>query len=119
TRWRCSSCASERTSRRRPGPRRRRQMQADAPGPHHDWLDEEAGPVVRPYTMTGGRVRPVTGGFDLVAFVVSTDQEIGEDPPNLQPEHRTIIEIARKPISVAELAAELDLAVGVVRVLLG
>jgi len=94
-------------------------MQADAPGPHHDWLDEEAGPVVRPYTMTGGRVRPVTGGFDLVAFVVSTDQEIGEDPPNLQPEHRTIIEIARKPISVAELAAELDLAVGVVRVLLG
>lgn len=94
-------------------------MQADAPGPHHDWLDEEAGPVVRPYTMTGGRVRPVTGGFDLVAFVVSAEQEAGEDPPHLQPEHRTIIEIAQKPISVAELAAELDLAVGVVRVLLG
>ena len=34
----------------------------------HDWLDHEAGPVVRPYAMTGGRATPVAGGFDLVAL---------------------------------------------------
>lgn len=89
------------------------------PGPHHDWLDEEAGPVVRPYTMTGGRVRPATGGFDLVAFVVTAAPQEPADNLSLQPEHHLIIEIAQQPISVAELAAELDLAVGVVRVLLG
>lgn len=76
--------------------------------------------MVRPYTMTGGRVRPVTGGFDLVAFVVSAaPHEAGTNPSHLQPEHRAIIDVAQQPISVAEVASELDLAVGVVRVLLG
>jgi hypothetical protein len=96
-------------------------MRAESPGPHHDWLDEEAGPVVRPYTMTGGRVEPVAGGFDLVAFVVAMPHAgAGWDPyRRLQPEHQMIIEMASEPISVAELSAHLDLALGVVRVLLG
>lgn len=92
-------------------------MRGDAPGPDHDWLDSDAGPVVRPYTVTGGRVRPAVG-FDLVAFVVATPLT-GEPPLHLQPEHRMILVNAQQPISVAELAAELDLALGVVRVLLG
>ncbi|GAB3152291.1 DUF742 domain-containing protein [Micromonospora sonneratiae] len=96
-------------------------MRAEPPVPHHDWLDDEAGPVVRPYTMTGGRVRPAAGGFDLVAFVVATtpggiDQHLHRQ---LQPEHRKIIELAQEPLSVAELSAQVDLALGVVRVLLG
>jgi hypothetical protein len=94
-------------------------MRGEAPGPHHDWLDADAGPVVRPYTMTGGRVRPATGGFDLVAFVVAGPPAAMAGRPPLQPEHRAIIERAQEPISVAELAAHLDLALGVVRVLLG
>ncbi|GAB2936046.1 DUF742 domain-containing protein [Micromonospora polyrhachis] len=95
---------------------------AEPPVPHHDWLDDEAGPVVRPYTMTGGRVRPATGGFDLVAFVMAVvpATEAGDQPHRqLQPEHRMIIELAQEPLSVAELSAHLDLALGVVRVLLG
>jgi hypothetical protein len=85
--------------------------------PEH-WLDGDAGPVVRPYAMTGGRVRPVAGGFDLVAFVVARPYD-GPLPVHLQPEHRAILDVARSPLSVAEIAAHLDLALGVVRVLLG
>jgi len=87
-------------------------------GPEHNWLDGDAGPVVRPYAMTGGRVRPTSGGFDLVAFVVARPYD-GPLPVQLQPEHRAILHVARSPLSVAEIAAHLDLALGVVRVLLG
>jgi hypothetical protein len=81
-------------------------------------MDREAGPVVRPYAMTGGRVRPASGGFDLVAFVVAVPFD-GPLPVHLQPEHRAILNLTREPLSVAEVAAHLDLALGVVRVLLG
>ncbi|MEV1289912.1 DUF742 domain-containing protein [Micromonospora sp. NPDC049679] len=93
-------------------------MQGEAPGPHHDWLDGEAGPVVRPYAVTAGRVPSATGGFDLVAFVVAGPPPVDRHTP-LQPEHRAIIAATQQPLSVAEVASQLDLAVGVVRVLLG
>lgn len=92
-------------------------MSSELPGSHHDWLDADAGPVVRPYTMTGGRVRPEAGAFDLVAFVVAGAPPSATD--HMQPEHRSILLRAQEPVSVAELAAHLDLALGVVRVLLG
>jgi ethanolamine utilization microcompartment shell protein EutS len=94
-------------------------MAAEAPGPRHDWLDTEAGPVVRPYTVTGGRVRPAAGAFDVVAFVLAAPAESAAGRLDLQPEHRAILELAQQPVSVAELASDLDLALGVVRVLLG
>ncbi len=84
----------------------------------HDWLDSEAGPVVRPYAMTQGRVAPAGGGFDLVAFVVATVRG-GASAPHLQPEHHAIVSAAWEPISIVELASKLDLSIGVVRVLLG
>jgi len=92
-------------------------MVADPRRPAHDWLDMDAGPVVRPYTVTGGRVKPA-GGFDLVAFVVAAPLDRVDLAP-LQPEQRAIIESAQRPVAVAELAARVDLALGVVRVLLG
>ena len=92
---------------------------SDRPGARHDWLDTDAGPVVRPYTMTQGRVPPAGGAFDLVAFVVATVPATGPDAPHLQPEHHAIIAAAWEPVSVAELASRLDLALGVIRVLLG
>ncbi|MFD2766549.1 DUF742 domain-containing protein [Micromonospora eburnea] len=94
-------------------------MRAEAPGPQHEWLDAAAGPVVRPYTLTGGRVRPPVGGIDLVAFVRATTVADAARLPGLQPEHRRLVELARRPAALADLAADLDLAVGVVRVLLG
>jgi hypothetical protein len=91
-------------------------MAADSRRAGPDWLDVDAGPVVRPYTVTGGRVRPASG-FDLVAFVVAAPLDRVDLAP-LQPEHRLIIEVAQRPVAVAELAARVDLALGVVRVLL-
>ncbi|GGK38670.1 hypothetical protein GCM10010124_34320 [Pilimelia terevasa] len=80
------------------------------------WWDRDAGPVVRPYAMTGGRV-PAAARFDVVATVRAAPLG-GALPPDLQPEHRQILAAARSPITVADLAAELDLALGVVQVLL-
>ncbi|MEV4659861.1 DUF742 domain-containing protein [Micromonospora sp. NPDC049301] len=94
-------------------------MRTEPPGPQHEWLDGDAGPVVRPYTLTGGRVRSAVDGFDLVAFVLAGSDLDPAADPRLLPEHRQLIALARRPVSVAELAAELDLAVGVIRVLLG
>ena len=94
-------------------------MRTESPGPQHEWLDGAAGPVVRPYTLTGGRVRPPVEGFDLVAFVLATTSADPAGQPGLQPEHRRLVELARRPVAVADLAADLDLGVGVVRVLLG
>jgi hypothetical protein len=93
-------------------------MPADRPGAEHDWLDGDAGPVVRPYAMTQGRVPESTGAFDLVAFVVATSPNLPA-APHLQPEHLAIVATAWEPLSVAELASRLNLAVGVIRVLLG
>lgn len=84
----------------------------------HSWIDREAGPVVRAYTMTRGRVRPATGTLDMVAFVM-INQEEQRRPANLQPEQRAILELVRAPLTVVEIASNLDLALGVVRVLLG
>jgi hypothetical protein len=86
--------------------------------PRHDWLDSEAGPVVRPYAVTQGRVAPTITEFDLVAFVVANMPD-APLPPQLQPEHHAIIGASWEPMSVVELASKLDLSIGVVRVLLG
>lgn len=91
--------------------------------PGSQWYDAEAGPLVRPYAMTGGRTKPGPSNvrFDLIALVVVDDQ-----PPDraaeslLGPEHRALLQLCRAETqSVAELSADADLPVGVVRVLLG
>jgi len=94
--------------------------------PRDRWLDREAGPVVRPYAMTRGRTRPTSGSdVDLLDVVVTV-----ADPPAAPParamadarlnrEHRRILSHCRQPITVVDLASDLDLPVGVVRVLLG
>jgi hypothetical protein len=96
-------------------------MSADGQGRNH-WFDDEAGPVVRPYAMTRGRTTSaVQHRLDLIAVVVA-EPEAGdpESDVTLAPEHVDIVELCRDtPQSVAELAAELDLPVGVVRVLIG
>ncbi|GAB2851660.1 DUF742 domain-containing protein [Streptomyces deserti] len=86
------------------------------------WYDHEAGPLVRPYAMTGGRTRPGPTGvrFDLIALVTLDPGAPGVDDAALGPEHRALLDLCRTETqSVAELAAGADLPVGVVRVLLG
>ena len=81
------------------------------------WTYEEAGPVSRPYTVTGGRTRPRgTRYFDLVDLVVRSAKSA--DPALSSPERAQILGLCRIPISVAEVSATLRLPLGVVRVLL-
>ncbi|MEW1777744.1 DUF742 domain-containing protein [Streptomyces sp. NPDC086777] len=91
--------------------------------PGSQWYDGEAGPLVRPYAMTGGRTEPGPSGvkFDLIALVTLDPGRSGtDDDAPLGPEHRALVDLCRlETQSVAELAAGADLPVGVVRVLLG
>ncbi|WP_031509975.1 DUF742 domain-containing protein [Streptomyces megasporus] len=95
------------------------------------WFDDAAGPVVRPYAMTRGRTHTARGDrIDLVALVIAVPDAVDPDRPGdpvdaglpgtLGPEHLDIaLRCRRTPQPVAELAAGLDLPVGVVRVLVG
>ncbi|WP_017573467.1 DUF742 domain-containing protein [Nocardiopsis halotolerans] len=79
--------------------------------------DTSAGPLVRPYTMTGGRTRPSKGPrLDLVTIVVAA---AGDEEREREPEQQAIVRLCRRPISVAEISARLDIPLTVVRVLLG
>ena len=75
--------------------------------------------MVRSYAVTKGRTLP-SGGvtFGLIDVVVAT----GDWPPEHfrpGPEHRQILSVCRRPTSIVDLTSEIDLPLGVVRVLLG
>ena len=98
------------------GPPQRRPYPAEQQYP----ADEEGSStrLVRPYTVTGGRARPSTGTLDLLTYIEALYAPEAE-VVHLQPEHRSILSLTRTALSVAEIAAHLDLPVGVVRVLIG
>lgn len=82
------------------------------------WVDDHAGPVVRPYAVTRGRARPIRGKFDLISLVIATRVTLSLEV-GLGPEHLAIVGLCQRPLSVAEVAAHLDLPLGTIRVLLG
>ena len=80
------------------------------------WSDDDEAAVeqtVRPYTVTGGRTRPSSGGPAFEALVSALAQpEIG-----MTPERRRILELTAEGfLSIAELSAHVHLPIGVVRV---
>jgi hypothetical protein len=87
--------------------------------PKDRWLDRDAGPVVRPYAVTKGRTMPASGSIVGLIDVVTavTDARIPADM-RLNREHRRILSHCHQPITVVDLASDIDLPVGVVRVLL-
>jgi hypothetical protein len=76
-------------------------------------FDEAAGPLVRPYTVTGGRTQPAAE-FRLITVVVTTGRQMGE----VSPEHAQILGVCRLPVSVAEVSARVRLPVAVIKILL-
>ena len=73
------------------------------------WTDWDAGPVSRPYTVTGGRTRPrSTWQFDLVDTVCRAPA--APDVTYRSPERGHILELCRVPVTVAELAAAVGLS---------
>lgn len=78
--------------------------------------DEQPAPDVRPYTLTGGRTRSVTGDLPLEALV----EALAASPSGRTPEERDLLALAAGGfVSVAELSARTRLPLGVVRVLVG
>ncbi len=76
----------------------------------------DPGPLIRPYALTGGRTRPAGEDLELETLVSTTS--LGErSMPRLAPERRAIAVSCRDVLSVAEVAARLDVPVGVARVL--
>lgn len=80
------------------------------------WADDAAGPVIRPYALTGGRTKPAGEFFDLIAMVVA--RRLPHLPLDLEPEHLRVLALCDIPRSVADLAADLRIPLGVLRVIL-
>ena len=83
----------------------------------HDggWLDSDAGPVVRPYALTGGQTRPSGERLDLLDMVRAVRSK--SQRPLLSPEQAEVLDRCQIPVPIAELAADLNLPTGVSRIL--
>jgi hypothetical protein len=77
----------------------------------------DRGGLLRPYAMTGGRVRPRQAELEIESLVSTT--LAGELAERQALERRSIALLCRQPQSVAELSALLGLPLGVIRVLVG
>ncbi|GAB1820981.1 DUF742 domain-containing protein [Herbidospora sp. RD11066] len=82
--------------------------------PDEQLYDEQ---VVRPYVISRGRTE-ARANLDLISLAVAIRQPTGLEV-GLDPEHLAIVKMCHRPLSVAEVAAALDLPAGTVRVLLG
>ena len=81
------------------------------------WTDWDAGPVARPYTVTGGRTKQrTTLSFDLIDLMGRTIRPVGNAAST--PERAKILNLCEAPIAVADLTSAMALPLGVVRVLL-
>jgi hypothetical protein len=72
--------------------------------------------IVRPYAITGGRTK-ANYALELETLVSTREGVVLLTPPE-QFEHRSIVEECRSPRSVAEIAATLQVPLGVARVLI-
>ncbi|MGW0768178.1 DUF742 domain-containing protein [Streptomyces sp. NPDC002676] len=83
------------------------------------WYEDETGSMVRPYTVTGGRTRPAgRHAIDLMSQVTAVENVVAG--PGIDHSRAALLDLVRRgPRPVAELAADADLPLTVVRVLLG
>jgi hypothetical protein len=81
------------------------------------WYDEEAGPIVRLYAMTGGRVSAAGTDFAVSMLVRRTGDPAAD--AGLSAEKSAILRLCTRALSVAEIAAYLSLPLGTVAALLG
>lgn len=84
-----------------------------------EWYsDDAAGPLVRLFAVTSGRARSTNTAFDMMTVIEANRMSWSE--PSHSPEHLSILRICRRRAqTVADIASESNLPLGVVRVLLG
>jgi hypothetical protein len=90
---------------------------AGDPEPDPELDGDPAGPSLRPFLLTDGRVA-TDDAIAIETQVVTTDRG-REECVRLGFERRDIVQLCSYPQSVAEIAASLSLHLGVVRVLVG
>ena len=79
--------------------------------------DGQFASLVRPYAWTAGRTRPVK---ELaIEALVEARTASSQAEEGMRAEHRRIVQLCERPRSVAEVAAMMDVPLGVIRVLLG
>ena len=83
------------------------------PGPQAGPTAEE--PLVRPFFVTGGRTQPLHDGLKIHTMLTAPP---GALHAPLRFELRRIVELCQRPRSVAEVAANLAVPLGVARVLI-
>jgi hypothetical protein len=83
------------------------------------WPHRDSGPVVRPYAVTRGRTEPADGAaLTLLTVLVATGRQLpADDPARLAPEHHRLLGLCGRQMTLADLAADTALPLGVVRVL--
>ncbi len=72
--------------------------------------------LVRPFIMTGGRTRAERRDLRLETMLQTSVEHL---PTDLHSEQEELLLLCTEPLSVAEVAAKLDLVVGVVSVIAG
>jgi hypothetical protein len=83
--------------------------------PHRPLLDDAAGLLIRPYTVSDGRTRP-TAHFDHMTMVMAATP--GPARGEVSPDHELVLRLCGRPVAVAEIAAYLKMPAVVVKVLL-
>ena len=83
------------------------------------WPHRESGPVVRPYAVTGGRTEAADGdALTHLTVLIATGRPLpADDPARLAPEHHRLLGLCGRQMTLADLAADTALPLGVVRVL--
>jgi biotin operon repressor len=79
-------------------------------------LDDDPGPLVRPFAVTRGRAGRDLHGLDILTLVMSARRE--PDSAGLDREYREILRLCEyRALSVAEISAHLNLLLAAVKVL--
>ncbi|MBF6074294.1 DUF742 domain-containing protein [Nocardia beijingensis] len=87
--------------------------------PEEEWgYEDDPGPLVRPFALTRGRAGRDVADLDILTLVISVGYE-GE-VNSLDREYAEIFRLCRnRPLSIAEIAAHMNLLLITVKVLVG
>jgi Protein of unknown function (DUF742) len=88
-----------------------------AKSPRHAARDRTPRRVIPIYAVTSGRTRATGRKLAMESLVTATERACWDR--SLESEYRTIVEMAHRPVSLAEIAAALSVPVTVARVLVG
>ncbi|MDH6579887.1 DUF742 domain-containing protein [Kitasatospora sp. MAP5-34] len=87
----------------------------EEPGYLDDYDDEQdSGPLIRPFAMTGGRTRP---RYELALEALVSANVAPDRLATMLPEHQRICTLCTEVKSVAEVSALLNIPLGVARIL--